>query len=73
MLARLVGMVLGVRLMAMRDMGMVARLFFIPGSVMLSSGAMMFRGMLVMFSSFQVVVLPFFRHRSLFLRLRISA
>jgi hypothetical protein len=72
-LARLFGMVLGVRVVAMRDVGMVARLFFIPGCVMLGSGPVVFRGMLVMFSSFQMVVLALFRHGVLFLRLRISS
>ena len=61
-------MMLGMRMMAMRDVGMVAGFFFIPRSVMLSRGAMMFRGLLVMFGSFQVVVLAFFRHGALFLR-----
>jgi hypothetical protein len=46
----------------------VAGFFFISGSVMLGRGAMVFRGMLVMFRGFQVMVLAFFRHGALFLR-----
>jgi hypothetical protein len=69
-LAGLFGMMLGMRMMAMRDVGMVAGFFFISGSVMLSRGAMMFRRVLVMFGRFQMVVLAFFRHGALFLRLR---
>jgi len=72
-LARLFGMVLGVRVVAMRDVGMVASFFLIPRRVMLGSGPMVFRGMLVMFRSFQMVVLALFRHGVLFLRLRISS
>ena len=63
-------MMLGMRMMAMRDVGMVAGFFFIPRSVMLSRGAMMFRGMLVMLGGFQVVFFTFFRHGARFLRLR---
>ncbi len=70
MLARLFGVMLGVCMMAMRDMGMVAGLFMISGSVMLGRGAMMFRGVLVMFGGFQVMLFTFFRHGALFLRLR---
>jgi len=67
-LARLIGVMLGMGMMAMRDVGMVAGFFFISGSVMLGRGAMVFRGMLVMFRGFQVMVLAFFRHGALFLR-----
>ena len=70
MLARLFGVVLGVGMMAMRDMGMVAGFFMISGSVMLGGGAMVFRGMLVMLGGFQVMLFTFFRHGALFLRLR---
>jgi hypothetical protein len=52
MFARLFGVMLGVRLMAMRDMGMVAGLFMISGCVMFGGGAMVFRGMLVMVGGF---------------------
>jgi hypothetical protein len=70
MLARLLGMMGSVGVMAMRDMGMVAGFFFISRGVMLGRGAMVFRRVLMMFSGFQVVVLPFFRHGALLLRLR---
>ena len=46
--------------------GMLARLF----GMMLSSGAMMFRGMLVMIGGLQMMFFPFFRHGARFLRLR---
>jgi hypothetical protein len=70
MLARLFGVMLGVGGMAMRDVGMVAGFFMISGGVMFGRGAMMFRGVLVMLGCFQVVMLMFFRHGALFLRLR---
>lgn len=61
-LARLPGMVLGVGMMTMRYMGMVMRLLMIAGGMMLGSSAMVLRGVLVMFSSFQMVLFAFFRH-----------
>jgi hypothetical protein len=70
MLARFLGVVLGMRVMAMRDVGMVAGLFMISCGVVLGSCAMMFRGMLVMICGFQMVFFAFFRHGALFLRLR---
>ena len=70
MLARFLGVVLGMRVMAMRDVGMVAGLFMISGGVMLGGGAMMFRGLLVMVCGFQMVFFSFFRHGARFLRLR---
>jgi len=70
MLARLFGVILGVRVMAMRDVGMVAGLFMISGGVMFGRGAMMFRGMLVMLGGFQMMFFTFFRHGARFLRLR---
>ena len=70
MLAGFVGVMLGVGVMAMRDMGMVAGLFMISCGVMLGSGAMVFRGMLVMICGFQMVFFTFFRHGARFLRLR---
>jgi hypothetical protein len=73
MLACLFGMMLGVRVMAMRYVSMVASLFMISRSVMLGCGAMVFRGMLVVFGCFQMVFFAFLRHGALFLRLRISA
>lgn len=69
-LARLFGMMLGVGPMAMCDVCVVAGSFFISRCVMLGSGAMVFRGMLMMLGGFQMVVLAFFRHGVLFLRLR---
>jgi hypothetical protein len=68
MLAGLFGMVFGVGMVAMRNVGMVAGLFMISGGVMLGGGAMMFRRMLVMLGCFQVVLFTFFRHGALFLR-----
>lgn len=68
MLARLFGVMLGVCLMAMRNVGMVAGFFMISGGVMLGSGAMMFRGMLVMVGGFQMMFFAFFRHGARFLR-----
>lgn len=68
MLARLFGMMLGVRLMTMRNVGMMAGFFMIPGGMMFSRGAMMFRGMLVMVGGFQMVFFTFFRHGARFLR-----
>ena len=67
MLAGFVGVMLGVGVMAMRDMGMVAGLFMISCGVMLGGGAMLFRGMLVMFCGFQMMFFTFFRYGALFL------
>jgi hypothetical protein len=60
--ARLLSMVLGMDVMTMRDVGMVMRLLMIAGGVMLGSGAMVLRGVLVVFSSFQMMLFSFFRH-----------
>lgn len=70
MLAGFVGVMLGVGVMAMRDMGMVAGLFMISGGVMPGGGAMMFRGLLEMICGFQMVFFTFIRHGARFLRLR---
>ena len=70
MLAGFFGVMLGVRVMAMRDVGMVAGLFMISGGVMFGRCAMMLRGMLVMLGGFQMMFFTFFRHGALFLRLR---
>ena len=70
MLARLFGVVLGVGMMAMRDMSMVAGFFMISGSVMLGRCAMVFRGVLVMIGGFQMMFFAFFRHGARFLRWR---
>jgi hypothetical protein len=68
MLASLLGVVLGVGVMAMRYVGMVARLFMISSGVMLGGCAMVFRCVLVVVGGFQVVLFTFFRHGVLFLR-----
>ena len=60
--ARLLSMVLGMGMMTMRDVGMVMRLLMIAGGMMLCGSAMVFRGVLVMFSSFQMMLFSFFRH-----------
>jgi hypothetical protein len=62
MLAGLARVMLGVSVVAMRDVGMVAGLFVISGSMVLGGGAMMLRGVLVMLGGFQVVFFAFFRH-----------
>ncbi len=68
MLAGLFGMMFGVGMMAMRDVGMVSSLLMISGGVMLSGCAVVFRGVLVMLGCFQMVFFAFFRHGVLFLR-----
>ncbi len=62
MLARLIGVMFGVGVMAVRNMGVMAGLLVISGGVMLGRRAMVLRGMLVMLGSFQVVLCAFFRH-----------
>lgn len=69
-LAGLFGVMLGVSAVAVRDVGVVACLLVVTGGVMPGSGAMLFRGMLVMISGLQVVLFTFFRHGFLFLRYR---
>jgi hypothetical protein len=59
---------LGMRVMAMRYVGMVVGLLMISRGVMLSGVAMVFRCVLVMLGGFQVVLFTFFRHGCLFLR-----
>jgi hypothetical protein len=61
-LAGLLGVMLGVGVVAMRDVGMVAGFLVISRCMMLGSEAMMFRGVLVVLGGFQVVILSFFRH-----------
>jgi hypothetical protein len=70
MLTGFLGVMLGMGVMTMRDVGMVAGLFMISCGVMLGGGPMMFRGLLVMVCGFQMVFFTFFRHGSRFLRLR---
>jgi hypothetical protein len=65
-LARLIGVMLGVSVVAVRDVGVVVRFLVVSGGVMLSRGAMVFRGMLVMLGGFQMVFFTFFRHGSSF-------
>jgi hypothetical protein len=61
-LAGLARVMLGMSVVAMRDVGMVAGFFVIPGSVVLGRRAMMLRGVLVMLGGFQVMFFAFFRH-----------
>ena len=67
-LAGLVGVVLGVGHVAVRDVGMVAGLFVISGGVMFGRRAMVLRGAFMVFRRSQVVFFTFFRHGFLFLR-----
>ena len=57
-----VGVMLGVRAVAMRDMGMVPGFFVISGGMMLGRFAMVLRGTLMMFGCLQMVLFAFFRH-----------
>ena len=66
MFARLIGVMFGVSVVAVRDVGVVVGLFVVSGGVMLGCGAMVFRGMLVMLGGFQMVFFTFFRHGSSF-------
>jgi hypothetical protein len=61
-LARLIGVMPGVSLMAVRHMGVLMRLIVFPGGMVLGRGPVMLRGMLVMVSCFVVVLFAFFRH-----------
>jgi hypothetical protein len=61
-LAGFLGMMLGVGVMAVGDMGVVMSLLVIAGGVMFGGGAMMFRGVFVVFGGLQVVLFAFFRH-----------
>jgi hypothetical protein len=61
-LARLIGVMPGVSLMAVRDVGVVMSLIVVSGGVMLGRGPVMLRGMLVMVSCFVVMLFAFFRH-----------
>ena len=61
-LARFVGVMLGVRAVAMRYMGMVPGFFFVSGGMMLRRHAMVLRGTFMMFGCFQMVLFAFFRH-----------
>jgi site-specific recombinase len=70
MLARFVGMMLGMCMMAMRHVGMVTGCLVVSGGVMLGCGPMVFRGVFVMLGGLQMVLFTFFRHVALFLRLR---
>jgi hypothetical protein len=65
-LARLIGVMLGVSVVAVRDVGVVVGFLVVSCGVMLGCGAMVFRGMLVMLGGFQMVFFTFFRHGSSF-------
>ena len=65
-LARLIGVMLGVSVVAVRDVGVVVGFLMVSAGVMLGCGAMVFRGMLVMLGGFQMVFFTFFRHGSSF-------
>jgi len=62
MLACFCCVVSGVRVMAVRDMGMVARLLVVSGSIMLGRGAMVLGGLLMMLGGFPVMLVAFRRH-----------
>ena len=53
---------LGVSLMAVRDMGVMMRLLMVARGMMLRGHLVMLRGVLVVFGSLQVVLFAFFRH-----------
>jgi hypothetical protein len=61
-LAGFVRVMLGVSLMALRDVGVVMRLLMVARGMMLRGHLVMLRGMLVVFGSLQVVLFAFFRH-----------
>lgn len=62
MLARFLRVVRGVVMMAVRYVRVVPGFLVVSVGVMFSSGAMMPRGVLVMFGSFQVVIGDLFGH-----------
>ena len=63
MLARLFRVVLGMRMMTVRYVGVVTGFLMVPRGMVLGGGAVVFRGMLVMLSGFQVMLFTFFGHR----------
>jgi hypothetical protein len=56
------GVVLGLNMVAMRQVCVVAGLLRIPSVVVFRSGAMLFGGVLVMFRSLNVMLSTLFRH-----------
>ena len=62
MLAGLFGVMLGMHMMAMRDMRVVTGFVMIPRLVMIGSRAMMLRGMFMMLGSFAMVLGSLVRH-----------
>jgi hypothetical protein len=67
MLARLLGVMRCVIVMPRSDVRVVTGLFMVGVGVMFGRGAMMLRGVFVMFSSFQVMIGDLFRHKGPFL------
>ena len=55
-------MVVGMLMVAVRQMGVVGRFFMVPGLVMVGSLAMMARGVFVVLGCFEVVIGCLFRH-----------
>ena len=53
---------LGMSLMAVRDVGVMMRLLMVARRMMLRSLFVMLRGMLVMFGCLHVMLFAFFRH-----------
>jgi hypothetical protein len=72
-LARLIGVMLGVSLMAVRDVGVVMSFIVISGGMVLGRCPVMLRGMLVVVGCFVVVLFAFFRHGCSLSEIRISA
>jgi hypothetical protein len=61
-LAGFFGVMLGVGAVPVGHMGVVAGLFVISSGMVFGCGAMVLRGVFVMFSRLQVVLFAFFRH-----------
>jgi hypothetical protein len=68
-LASLIGVMLGVGMVAVRDVGVVMGFLVITCGVMLGSGAMVLRGVFVMLGGLQMMFFTFFRHGSSFLEI----
>jgi hypothetical protein len=67
MLARLLSVVRRVIVMPVRDMRVMTGLFMVAVGVLFGRGAMMLRGVFVMFSGFQMMIGDFFGHKGPFL------
>ncbi len=61
-LARLFGVMRGVNIVAMSDVGVVSRLLMVSAGVLLRCRAVMFCSLFVMLRCFQMVVFAFFGH-----------